>query len=158
MYFDFDFDRDNDFFSQSPTFQMMVKKIKEDQQISDIDKKVVDASIKLWAECTIKNNLDVNCDRVDPIYLISEQNSTEVFDVLGEIMWKAKDQRTKKEFQILREQSRIHNSLQLNIIYLNEDNIDICSDLKNEFKTWKLAHEINQEISVNESKFKNAKI
>ncbi len=158
MYFDFDFNRDADFFKQSPSYKLIEKKLKEDDKASKMDKKIVNATLKLWAECVIKNNLDRDSDRVDPIYLFSQQNSTEVYKTIGKIIWKAKDKRTDKEWKVLKEQGIINNCLQLNIYYLLDDKIDIFVDLKNEFKTWKLAHEINQEISVNESKSKSAKI
>jgi hypothetical protein len=158
MYFDFDFNRDADFLKNSPSFQLMSEKINsDDNRISDIDKKIVNASLKLWAECVIKNNLDINSS-VDPSYLLSEQNSQEVFDILGNILWKQKDKRTTKEFRVLRSQDRVNSVIQLNVIYLDEDNIDICNDLKKEFKTWKLAQELNQEIPLNDTKFKSKKV
>lgn len=160
MYFDFDFNRDNDFFDESPTFKMVKEKIEQDKRISDsnIDKKIVNASIRLWSECVIKNNLDINSHRVDHLNLLSEQNSKEVFNVIGKIIWKSKDKRTPKEFELLREQGIINNLLQLHMLYLIDEKVDICSNLKTEFKTWKLAQELNQEIPINEKKIKNKKL
>lgn len=158
MYFDFNFDRDADFFKQSPSFKLVQKKLNEDKKIENFDKKLVNATLKLWAECVLKNNLDRDSDRVDPLYLFSQQNSTEVYKKIGKIIWKAKDNRTDKEWKTLTDHGIIHNSLQLNIYYLSDDKIDIFSDLKKEFITWKMADDLNKEIPINNTKSPTKKI
>lgn len=158
MYFDFDFDRDADFFKQSPSFKLVQKALNEEEKIKKIDKKIVSATIKLWAECVIKNNLDINNHRIDPIYLISEQNSTDIFKTFGKIMWKDKDKRTDKEWKILQEQDRVNNYLKICLYDLSDDTTDIFSDLKKEFITWKMADELNKEIPINNTKSPTKKI
>jgi len=158
MYFDFNFDRDAEFFKQSPSFNLLQKKFNEDKNLEKFDKKLVDATLKLWAECVLKNNLDRDCDRIDPIYLFSQQNSTEVYKTIGKIIWKAKDKRTDKEWKTLKDQGIINNSLQLTVYDLSDDKVDIFSDLKKEFRTWKFAQELNQKIPVNNSKEKSKKL
>jgi hypothetical protein len=158
MYFDFDFDRDSEFFNQSPSFKLVQQQLNDEKRLASIDKKIVNATVKLWAECVLKNNLDINAHRIDPIYLISEQNSTEIFNIFGKIMWKEKDKRTDKDRQILKEQDRVNNCLQLYLFDFSDDKIDIFSDLKKEFTTWKFAQELSQEMPSNPTKTKNKKL
>jgi hypothetical protein len=160
MYFDFDFNRDSAFFKESASFKLIVDKLNNQERLksSGCDEKLINATIKLWAECVLKNNLDINSHKIDTTNLISEQNSKDIFNIIGKIVWKAKEKRTDKEWKILREHTIINNYLQLELLYLYEDKIDIFRDLKKEFKTWKLAQELNQEIPVNSSKIKNKKL
>lgn len=130
MYYDFDFNNDSEFFEQSKTLQFMREKLEENKHLKKITPEIFNASIKLWAESIIKHNLDINMTSVDHLHLISEQNSKEVLDVIGKIMFKDKHSRNNEEFQTLREQGMVSNYLQLITLSVKED---VCNDLKKEF-------------------------
>lgn len=130
MYYDFDFNKDSAFFEQSKTIQFMREQLEENKHLKKIPPEIFNASIKLWAESIIKHNLDINMTSVDYLHLISEQNSKEVLDVIGNIMFKDKHSRKNEEFQTLREQGMVSNYLQLITLSVKED---VCSDLKKEF-------------------------
>lgn len=133
MYFDFNFDRDSAFFEQSPSFKLMKEKLSEEKRLSQVEPKIMDASLKLWAESVIKHNLDINMTSVEHLNLISEQNSKAVWNTIGKIMFKSKDKRTDEEFRVLRTQGMINNYLQLTTFDLSDKKIDICNNLKQEF-------------------------
>jgi hypothetical protein len=130
MYFEFDFNRDADFFEQSSTMKFMKEKLAENKHLKKIDPQVYHASIKLWGESIIKHNLDINMTRVEHLNLISEQNSKEVLDTIGNIMFKDKHDRTDAEFKVLRDQGMVANYLQLITLSVEED---VCNNLKKEF-------------------------
>lgn len=109
MYYDFDFNKDCDFFENSLTIKFVREKLEENKHLSKIPDEVLNASIKLWAESIIKHNLDINMTIVDHLNLISEQNSNEVLNVIGKIIFKEKHERKPHEFQILREQGIVSN-------------------------------------------------
>lgn len=108
----------------------MKEKFVENEVFQDFDKKVYNASIQLWAESIIKHNLDFNMTKVQHINLISNQNSKEVIDVFGKIMFEDKSTRTTQDFEVLRMQAMIANYLDLIVLSLKQD---ICTELKNEF-------------------------
>lgn len=130
MYYNFDFDNDSDFFSNSETISFMKEQLEENKHLKKIPTEVYNVTIKLWAESIIKHNLDINMTRIDHINLISNQNSSEVKEIIGSIMFKDKHSRTDKEFQTLREQGMVSNYMQLITLSATKD---ICHDLKNEF-------------------------
>lgn len=134
MNFDFDFNKDAAFFDQSSTIQFMKKNLDENKNLKKIDSRIFNASLKLWGESVIKHNLDINMTRIDHLNLISEQNSTEVLETIGQIMFKDKESRTPEDFQTLREQGMISNYLQLSTLCVTED---VCGNLKKEFIEFK---------------------
>lgn len=134
MNFDFDFNKDSAFFEQSSTMQFMKKNLDENKILKKIDSRIFNASLKLWGESVIKHNLDINMTRIDHLNLISDQNSREVLETIGQIMFKDKSSRTPEDFQTLREQGMISNYLQLITLSMPED---VCSDLKKEFAEFK---------------------
>lgn len=136
-YFDFNFDRDKDFFKTSKTYLRYSKIINEHKNLIKYDAKIKNASLRLWAESTIKHNLDANTDRVDHISLITNGNSKEVFDNLGKIMFKSKDKRTDEEYQILRNQQAISTYISTEIYSDSDKKVDPLSDLKKEFIEFK---------------------
>lgn len=130
MYYNFDFNKDSQFFENSSTMALMKKHLNENKHLKKIDPLIMGVSLKLWAESIIKHNLDINMTRIDHVNLISEQNSAEVIKLIGKIIFKDKDLRTDKDYQILREESIVSNYLQLITLSLEED---VCSNLKKEF-------------------------
>lgn len=130
MYYDFNFDKDSEFFEHSKTIQFMKEQLKENKHLKKIPLDIIEVSVKLWAESIIKHNLDINMTQIDHLNLISEQNSKEVLNIIGKIMFKDKHSRNTEEFQILREQGMVSNYLQMITLSVEKD---ICRDLKNEF-------------------------
>lgn len=135
MYYDFNFNKDSDFFKNSQTVKEISEKLNESKEyFKNIDVKVVNASLQLWFESVLKHNLNINMTRVDPINLISEENSKKVLSVFKKIMIKSKHNRTQEEFQILRNQDIIQNYI--NLIVLRDDK-DYFENLKSEFVDFK---------------------
>lgn len=134
MLYDFDFNKDSQFFEESKTMQFIKEQLAENKHLKNIKPKVFNASLKLWAESIIKHNLDINMTRIEHLHLISNQNSDEVLKVIGKIMFKDKHSRTPTEFETLREQGIISNYIQMIVLSVKED---VCSDLKQEFIDFK---------------------
>lgn len=151
MYYDFNFNKDSDFFKNSQTVKEISEKLNESKEyFKNIDVKVVNASLQLWFESVLKHNLNINMIRVDPINLISEENSKKVLSVFKKIMIKSKHNRTQEEFQILRNQDIIQNYI--NLIVLRDDK-DYFENLKSEFVDFK-----NKQLSSEPTKKTKMKV
>lgn len=151
MYYDFNFNKDSDFFKNSQTVKEISEKLNESKEyFKNIDVKVVNASLQLWFESVLKHNLNINMIRVDPINLISEENSKKVLSVFKKIMMKSKHDRTQEEFQILRNQDIIQNYI--NLIVLRDDK-DYFENLKSEFVDFK-----NKQLSSEPTKKTKMKV
>ena len=127
--YDYNFQRDKDFFKKSPTFALVSKELINDS----VDEKVFNATLKLWGESIIKHNLSVYMGRIDPINLISEENSTEVKRVIGKIIFKSKDKRSDEEWKTLKQNGIVQTKIWLTVYKLEDQGIDVFSDLKKEF-------------------------
>ena len=130
MYYHFDFNQDSSFFETSKTIHFMKSQLDDNKHLKKLNLDIKNVSIKLWAESIIKHNLDINMTRVDHLNLLSEQNSEQVLNMIGKIIFKSKDERTDDEFKILREQGMVSNYFQLITLSVKED---VCNDLKQEF-------------------------
>ena len=149
MIYDFNFDRDKDFFKSSQTYKEITENINKLLEKSEINEKIIKLSIKLWTESTIKHNLDINMTRVDHINLLSDQNSEEILNFFGKILFKSKDKRTTKEFKDLREQERVNNFIVLFAFQKHDENIDIYTNIKNEFlEFYKNSNKLQEKITT----------
>ena len=141
MYYNFDFNKDSQFFENSSTMALMRKHLNENKHLKKMEPLIMEISLKLWAESIIKHNLDINMTSIDHVNLISEQNSTDVINLIGKIMFKDKSSKTDKDFEILRKESIVSNYLQLITLSLEED---VCSNLKKEFVDFQNLKSIKQ--------------
>jgi len=150
MYYDFNFNKDSDFFKNSQTVKEISEKLNESKEyFKNIDVKVVNASLQLWFESVLKHNLNINMIRVDPINLISEENSKKVLSVFKEIMMKSKHDRTPEEFKTIRNQDFIQNYI--NLIVLRDDK-DYFENLKSEFVEFKRNQLSSENLKNNKMK------
>ena len=81
--------------------------------------------------------MDINTGRVDPVNLISDANSKEIFNFLGKIIFKDRDKRKPEDYKILRNQESINNYIALQLYRDFNNKIDVLSDLKIEFLEFK---------------------
>jgi len=135
MYYDFNFNKDADFFKNSQTVKEITEKLYESKEyFMHIDIKIINASLQLWFESVLKHNLNINMTRIDTIHLISEENSKKVLTVFKKIMMKSKHERTQEEFKVLRDQDFIQHYI--NLVVLRDDK-DYFENLKSEFVEFK---------------------
>lgn len=135
MYYDFNFNKDADFFKNSQTVKEITEKLNESKEyFMHIDTKIINASLQLWFESVLKHNLNINMTRIDTIHLISEENSKKVLTVFKKIIMKSKHERTQEEFKVLRDQDFIQHYI--NLVVLRDDK-DYFENLKSEFVEFK---------------------
>lgn len=82
---------------------------------------------------------------VDPIQLISEENSNDIKKTFGKIMGKEKHSRTDTDYQTLRKQSLIQNMIMLHA-YRQTESSDLFTNLKSEYKAFKEEPTITKKI------------
>jgi hypothetical protein len=133
--YEYDFQKDKDFFKKSPTFNEVLETVKNDKYVSKEEPKLIETSVKLWAESVLKHNLSTHMS-IDPIQLISEENSNDVKKTFGKIMGKEKHSRTDADYQDLRKQALIQNMIMLHAYHQTETS-DLFTNLKSEFKAYK---------------------
>ena len=90
--------------------------------------------MKLWAESVIKHNLDINMTKIDSLYLLSNENSKDVINFFGTIMFKPKDKRKLAEFELLREQEIAESNIKYVCLMNREE--DYYYDLKKEYEQY----------------------
>ena len=135
MYYDFNFNKDADFFKNSQIVKEITEKLNESKEyFMHIDTKIINASLQLWFESVLKHNLNINMTRIDTIHLISEENSKKVLTVFKKIIMKSKHERTQEEFKVLRDQDFIQHYI--NLVVLRDDK-DYFENLKSEFVEFK---------------------
>lgn len=131
----YNFEQTKDFFNSNLTYLQMKKDLSNELD-SGVDKKIADTTLKLWAESVIKHNLALGMDRVDHIYLITEENSNGVKSLFGKIMANSKDKRTDKDYKVLQLQSLIYNYITIIAYRLADNNIDVYQSLKNDYELY----------------------